>query len=92
MIESGRRLRFPLKTRESLGIPSDLIRQKLESHETMQAGVFCLVDHAHASAAEFFENAVVGDGLAEHWRASYVAALRKSITQHLGTVSSFIFC
>ena len=30
-------------------------------------GVFGLVDHAHAAAAEFFDDAVVRDGLADHW-------------------------
>ena len=39
----------------------------------MQAGVFGFVDNAHATAAEFFENAVVGDDSAKqgvsirHW-------------------------
>ena len=32
----------------------------------MQARVFGLVDHAHATAAELFDDAIVGDGLADY--------------------------
>ena len=34
----------------------------------MQAAVFRLVTHAHSGASQFFQDAVVGDCFAEHWR------------------------
>ena len=38
----------------------------IEGDEAAQFDVFSLVDHAHASAAKFLDNAVVRDGLADH--------------------------
>jgi hypothetical protein len=34
----------------------------------MQRCVFGLIDHAHPATTEFFEDAVVRNGLANHWR------------------------
>ena len=34
---------------------------------TMESSVFGLVDHAHPTAAELLDDAVVRDGLADHW-------------------------
>ena len=33
----------------------------------MQADVLSFVDHAHAAAAQFLDDAVVRDGLPDHW-------------------------
>jgi len=41
----------------------DVLRQKLESDKAIEARVLGFVDYAHATAANLFDNAVVGDGL-----------------------------
>src|ERR1700690_726368 len=66
-----RRSRFSLapETTDGLWIVSNIIGQEVEGHKAMQAHVLGLVNDAHASAAKFFHNAVVRDGLADH---SYV--------------------
>jgi hypothetical protein len=39
------------------------VRKKLESDEAAEVGVFGLVNNSHAATAQFFNDAVVGDGL-----------------------------
>jgi hypothetical protein len=34
----------------------------------VQPGVFGLVHHAHAATTDLFDNAVMRDGSADHWR------------------------
>jgi hypothetical protein len=46
-----------------LGVLSYVIGKKLQGNETIQAGVFGFVDHAHAATAKLFDNAVVRDGV-----------------------------
>src|SRR5947207_4474576 len=55
-----------------LRITGHFWRQELQPNEAMQAGVLGLVHNAHAAAAEFLNDAVVRDGLADHWRKPYV--------------------
>lgn len=45
---------------------SKIIGQEFEGHETVEFGVFRFIDDAHAPATEFFDDAVVRNGLAEH--------------------------
>jgi hypothetical protein len=72
MVQRRRSARFALKTVERLTIFGEFFGQKLEGDETAELGVLGPVDHAHAAAAESFDDAVVRDGLADHWRESYV--------------------
>jgi len=44
----------------------DIIRQELQSNKAVQLHVLRLVDHTHPATAEFLDNAVVRDGLANH--------------------------
>ena len=66
VVQGRSRLRFPLEAGQGLGIAGDFIREKFECDETMQAGVFRLIDHAHAAATQLFEDAVVRDRLPDH--------------------------
>ncbi len=66
MIESGGGLRLPSKSRQRLCISGHLVRQKLECDETVQPRVFGFVNHAHAAAAQFFQNPVVRYCLTDH--------------------------
>ena len=79
MIERGSSLGFPLETRECLRVFRYVIRQKFERYETVKPGVLGFVDHAHTAAAEFLDDAVVRDRLANHWRKSYVGETGKSM-------------
>jgi hypothetical protein len=66
MIERRCGARFAAKAFERLRVARQFIGQELEGDEAAEFGVFGLVDHAHAAAAEFFDDAVVGDGLVDH--------------------------
>ena len=64
MVQGGGGLRFTLESRQGLRIPGDILRQKFQRHEALQPRVFGLVNDTHASAAELFDDAVVGERLA----------------------------
>jgi hypothetical protein len=57
---------FQAKALEALRIASDVFGEKLESDRASEVGIFGFVDDAHSAAAEFFEDPVVRDGLADH--------------------------
>src|SRR5580698_6388882 len=78
MVQRGCRLGFTLKTGESLRVAGNVFRKELEGDETVKPGVFRLIDHTHASTAQFLHNAVVRNGLPEHPRESYVRETGKS--------------
>ena len=52
MIQRRGGARFPAKTLQRLRILRDFIRQKFERDEAAKVGIFGLVDHAHATAAQ----------------------------------------
>ena len=65
MVESRRGLRFTLKTGKSLGVFGDFIGQEFQGDKSVQPGVLGLVNHTHPSAAQFLDDAVVRNGLAD---------------------------
>ena len=67
MVESGGGAGFALEAAQSLRVAGDLVGEKFEGDEAVEASVFGFVDHAHAATAEFLEHAVVRDGLANHF-------------------------
>ena len=67
MIQCRGGLRFALKAAECLRVSGYIVGKELESDKAAQLYVLSLVDHAHPAAAELFYNAVVRDGLADHW-------------------------
>ena len=69
VVEGGGGLGFTLEAREDLRVAGDVVGKKFERDETVQAVVFGFVDDAHTAAAEFFEDAVMGDGLAHQRRS-----------------------
>src|SRR6202044_418777 len=69
MVESGRRPSLPAKALQGLRVFREFIGQELEGDEAAKFGVLSLVDHAHPSATEFFDDAIVRDGLADHFWA-----------------------
>ena len=38
-----------------------------------------IINNAHAATADLFDDAVVRDGLSDHWRESYVCKTGKSM-------------
>ncbi len=57
---------LPLEPFERLPVLRQVFRQEFQRHQAAQLRVLGLVDDAHAAATELFENAVVGDCLADH--------------------------
>ena len=67
MVESGCSPRFSLKAGQSLRIAAEFRRQELKSDVALQAHIHRLVDNTHPAAAEFFDDLVVRDVLANHF-------------------------
>ena len=65
MVQGGGGLRFALEAREGLVIFGDIIGEEFEGDVAVEANVFGFVDDAHAAATEFFDDAVMGDSLAD---------------------------
>ena len=67
MIQRGRSLGLALKTRECLRVAGNFLGQEFEGNEAMQSCVLSFVNHAHPAATEFLDNAVMRDGLVDHY-------------------------
>src|SRR5437868_1200486 len=57
---------FAAEAFERIRIVSDIGRNELDRNKASELCVFRFVDHTHATAAEFFDDAVMRDGLADH--------------------------
>ena len=66
VIERGGGAGFAAEAFERGGIFGDVVGKKFQRDEAAEREVFGFVDDSHAAAAEFFDDAVVGDCLAEH--------------------------
>jgi hypothetical protein len=71
MVQRRRSARFSAETFQGLRVFGNRVRQELQSDKAAEFDVFGFVDHTHPPATKFFDDAVVRDGLAEHWRESY---------------------
>jgi hypothetical protein len=85
MVEGGSGLRLALKAAEGLGIFGDFVGQKLERHKAMQAGVFGFVNHTHTAPAQFLDDAIVRNGLANHRREAQARGQEESSRRELKT-------
>src|SRR6202034_1248927 len=77
MIQCRSCFRFSLKSSQRLRLFGYIIRQELERDKAVQAEVFSLVDHTHPAATELFDDAVMRDGLANHWAEILGPGLRQ---------------
>ena len=68
MIERGGGARFTAKALQHHGIVGNFRRKKLDGDKAAELEVFRLVNHAHAANPKLFQDAVMGDGLVDHWR------------------------
>src|SRR6516164_5005208 len=66
MIQGGRGLCLTLKASQCQRMAGNVLGQELESDETMQAGVFGLIDDSHTAAAKSFDDPVMRDYLTDH--------------------------
>ena len=73
MVESRGGLCFPLKAGQGLGVLRDVIGQELQGDKAVQGYIFGLVNDAHPTAAQLFNNAVVRDGLSDQVGSSLCA-------------------
>jgi hypothetical protein len=60
-------LGFAPKAFERLLVLGHAFGQELQSHETVKGRVLGLVNHTHSAAAQLLDDAVVRDGLADHF-------------------------
>jgi len=67
VIQSGGGLGFAPEPAQGLSILGELPGEEFQGHEAIQARVLRFVNDTHASTAEFFDDAVVRDGPADHW-------------------------
>jgi hypothetical protein len=65
MIQGGSGLGFAAEATERLRVFGDIVGQKFKRDKAVQARVLSLVNHAHASAPELLEDAVMGNGLSD---------------------------
>jgi hypothetical protein len=56
---------MPLALRGESGSTPGSPGQEFQRYKVMQARVFCLIDHAHATAAQLLDDVVMRDGLAD---------------------------
>ena len=68
MVQGGSSLRFALETAQRERITRDFIGKKFESNEAVQPSIFGLINHPHAAAAKFLDDAVVRYDLPDHGR------------------------
>src|ERR1700674_149890 len=68
MVEGGSGEGFAAETLQCLGLLRDIVGEKLKGDKSAKGDVFGLVNHAHAAAAEFLDDAVVRDSTPDHAR------------------------
>ena len=90
VIQGGGGTRFAAEAFQRLRVLRDLVGEKLERDKAAELGVLGLVNHTHAAAAELLDDAVVGDGLADHAQGCYGGNVGKSMwvcPQFVGVIS-----
>jgi hypothetical protein len=66
MIQCRCGARFTAKALHGLRVACNILRKELERYEPAKTSVFSFVDHAHATATDFADNAVVRDRFVNH--------------------------
>jgi hypothetical protein len=68
MVERRGCARFAMKPLDRLRIMRNIFGEKFQRDIPAQARVLGFIDDAHAAAAKFFDDAVMRNGLTEHWQ------------------------
>ena len=79
MVQQGSGAGLALEALHGLAVAGEIVGEKLYGDVAAQAGVFGFVDHAHPAAAQFAQNAVMGDRLADHGRTARTLARRFAV-------------
>ena len=66
MVQLRSGARFAHEAVQGLAVLGHFFGDELQGNMARQARVFGLIHHAHATTAQFSENAIVGDCLADH--------------------------
>ena len=66
VVERRCRLGFAPEAFQGLLVAGHVFGKELQSDETMEGRVLSFIDHAHAAAAQFLDDAVMRDGLTDH--------------------------
>jgi hypothetical protein len=67
MVQCGSSLGLTLKAAECLRVFGYVVRQEFEGDKPAQLHILSFVDHSHPATAELLDDAVMRDGLADHW-------------------------
>ena len=59
-----KRLGLPVEAAQSLRVRGETIGKEFQGNEAVEFDVFRLIHHAHATASELLQNAIVGNGSA----------------------------
>src|SRR5262249_12188251 len=95
MVQSRGSTRFAAKALKSGGVLGEFFGKKLQGDIAAELGVLGLVNHSHATATKLFENAVMGDGLADHgaskdWK-HILGATRVGVKRRAAYIPAFAF-
>ncbi len=95
VIEGGGGAGLAAEALEGLRVAREIVGKKLEGNETAEFGVFSFVDNTHASTAEFFDDAVVRDSLADQSRrvphgGSILLSWGRAVNEEVGTQTASI--
>src|SRR5271156_4092338 len=75
MVQRGSSARFAAESFERLRIFGDVVRKEFQRDEAPERSVLGFVNNSHPPAAEFFDNAVMRDSLADkRIRAGHVGS------------------
>jgi len=66
MVERGGSLGLTPESFQGLAVLGEFLGQELQGDGALELGVLGLVHHAHAPAPELLQDAIVGNGLADH--------------------------
>ena len=67
MIQRRGSFGFTLEAAQGLRVFGDLVRKELERDKATELHILGLVDHTHPSATQLLDDAVMRNGLADHW-------------------------
>ena len=67
MVEGRSGTRLTTETFQRLRVLCQFIWQEFERYEAPELNILGLEDHAHTAATDLLDDAVVRDGLADHW-------------------------
>ena len=78
MVQGGSCLGLAPETLQSVAVLGYIFGQELQAYKTVESAVLGLVHHTHPAAAQFLDDAVVRDGLSDHFEGNSSLRRRRS--------------